>query len=158
MPLTLGAILALLSVAVAVYPFIRDRFFGASANGTADSSGKESGGKTPEHADALESIYDAIRTLQLERELGNIPEGLYREQFNGYRMQAALILRQRDGVRGGEKDLSLEEEIKLARTGLYNPSSGGFACSNCTRPVPAGNDNCPECGVGGALAIRAFRE
>ena len=152
MAIILGAILALLSVAVAVYPFLQRRFFGTSASGLRDASGKEGGGETPVLSDDLESIYDAIRTLQLERELGNIPEGLYREQLNGYRMQAALVLRDRDGFRSGDTDPSLtdpslEEEIKLARAGLYSPSGGGIACSNCARPVPAGNDNCPECGV-----------
>ena len=171
MAITLGAILALLSVAVAVYPFLQRRFFGPSANETPEASGEAGGGETPEPSDGLASIYDAIRTLQLERELGNIPEGLYREQLNGYRMQAALVLRERDGLRSGNPDpslpdpsltdpslpdpslpdpslpdSSLEEEIKLARAGLYSPG-GGFSCSNCARPIPAGNDNCPECGV-----------
>ena len=187
MAITLGAILALLSVAVAVYPFLQRRFFGPSANETPEASGEAGGGETPEPSDGLASIYDAIRTLQLERELGNIPEGLYREQLNGYRMQAALVLRERDGLRtrpcrnpslpdpslpdpslpdpslpdpslpdpslpdpslpdSSLPDSSLEEEIKLARAGLYSPG-GGFSCSNCARPIPAGNDNCPECGV-----------
>ncbi len=160
MAITLGAILALLSVAVAVYPFLQRRFFGTSASEMRDAfseevgreGGVEGGAKTPEPSDGLQSIYDAIRTLQLERELGNIPEGLYREQLNGYRMQAALVLRERDAFRSGNPDPSLpdpslEEEIKLARAGLYSPSGGGFACTNCARPIPAGNENCPECGV-----------
>ena len=151
MALTIGAILALLGVAVAVYPFLRHRFLApapredevAAEAGRTGNSLPDSG----ELADELETIYAAIGTLQLERQLGNIPEGLYREQLNGYRRQAARLLRQREREQAGNEDWALEEEIKVARAGLYRPQEGGDSCPNCGRPVPPGADSCSECGV-----------
>ena len=54
--------------------------------------------------DELAEIYRAINTLRLERQLGNIPEGLYREQLNGYRLRAAQVLRIRELVPGRGED------------------------------------------------------
>ena len=111
MAITIGAILALLSIAVAVYPFVRHRlgFANAANNPATDKAADAADGE-------LEAVYAAIRTLQLERELGNIPEGLYREQLDGYRLQAALILRERQ--QSLDAETSLEEEIRLARATL----------------------------------------
>lgn len=125
MALIIGTILALLSIAVAVYPFVRHRAgatedahtpaAGASRpNGTADSAGPD----TP----ALDSIYAAIHTLQLERELGNIPEGLYREQLDDYRRQAAVALREQALAQTAGSDRALEEEIRAARAALGRDS------------------------------------
>ncbi len=118
MALIIGTILALLSIAVAVYPFVRHRSgapgdantpkVGASRpRGTADTDGPD--------APALDSIYAAIHTLQLERELGNVPEGLYREQLDDYRRQAAVALREQALAQAAGSDRALEEEIRAAR-------------------------------------------
>lgn len=125
MALVIGTVLALLSVAAAVYPFARRRLgWDKSDNAAAD---RAVGVETGEEADtaALADIYAAIRTLQLERELGSIPEELYREQLADYRIQAALALRrqeQAEGVPGmaaaAPGDEELEREIRAARAGL----------------------------------------
>ena len=130
MALVIGTVLALLSVAVAVYPFARrrlgwDKAGNAAAAGAAEKS-PESGSDTASLAD----IYAAIRTLQLERELGSIPEQLYREQLNDYRIQAALALRQQEQAAGSPGiepaalgDAELEIEIQAARAGLRRSDS-----------------------------------
>ena len=132
MALVIGAVLALLSVAVAVYPFVRRRLGWDKAADTAgDAAGALAEDGTPGIAAgadtaSLEDIYAAIRTLQLERELGSIPEGLYREQLKDYRIQAALALRRQeepaaDGSgmeRAAQEDDVLEREIRAARVGL----------------------------------------
>lgn len=125
MALIIGTVLALLSVAVAVYPFARRRLgWDKSGNAAAD---RAVGVETGEGADtaALADIYAAIRTLQLERELGSIPEELYREQLADYRIQAALALRRQEQAAGGpgmapaaHGDEELEREIRAARAGL----------------------------------------
>ena len=128
---------------MAVYPFIGRRFFAR----------REDPGPPPEQEslDAqLDAIYDALRTLQLERELGNIPEGLYREQLAAYRLQAALLLREQDRGRAAEEnpeDWALEEEIRVARAGFYGLGRETAPCPNCARPAPAGAARCAECGV-----------
>ncbi len=138
MAVVIGAILALLAIAVAVFPFVRGRFFSEPASPPTEDGAAESAGEASVEEDELAAIYQAIATLRLERELGNIPEGLYREQLNGYRLQAAVALRKREanlresassgrGPEGGTSEAAenwaLEEEIKVARSGLYGGSN-----------------------------------
>ena len=142
MALIIGTILALFSLGVAVYPFLRRRRDGRDRAGSApvdrDGLPATAAGDATAGPDSIDSVYDAIRTLQLERELGNIPEGLYREQLADYRRQAALALRQQamaqvqapaeapdteqDTEPDDEEDAALEEEIRLARAGLESAS------------------------------------
>ena len=134
MAVIIGAILSLLAIAVAAYPFLRGRFFSEAASPDPEDGAIESAGEASVAEDELAAIYQAIATLRLERELGNIPVGLYREQLNGYRLQAAVALRKRDanlrdsassgrGPEGGTseaaEDWALEEEVRVARSGLY---------------------------------------
>ena len=119
MALTIGAILALLGIAVAAFPFIRHRFFGQPETDESATADGEMGEPAAMAPDELDAIYQAIRTLQLERELGNIPEGLYREQLNGYRIAAARLLRDLEQQSANADDWALEEEIRVARSGLY---------------------------------------
>ena len=137
MALIIGTILALLSLGVAVYPFARrrlgmDKAARAAAAGGTDSSETETAAG-PDTA-ALADIYAAIRTLQLERELGRIPEGLYQEQLNDYRRQAALALRRQEQEQqaaaaptGRDADAVLESEIQAARAGLRRAAADAGA-------------------------------
>ena len=130
MALIIGTILALLSLGVAVYPFARRRLGmdkaarAAAAGGMAGAETETETAAGPDTA-SLADIYAAIRTLQLERELGRIPEGLYQEQLNDYRLQAALALRRQEQEQqsaaapaGRDADAALEAEIQAARAGL----------------------------------------
>lgn len=130
MALVIGTVLALLSVAVAVYPFARRRLGWDKSDNAAAAAA--AGVETAAEADtaSLADLYAAIRTLQLERELGSIPEELYREQLADYRIQAALALRQQEQAAGGPGiepaalgDDELEIEIRAARAGLRRPDS-----------------------------------
>ena len=134
MALVIGTVLALLSVAVAVYPFARRRLGWDKADNAAAAAGAAE--KSPESAAdtaSLADLYAAIRTLQLERELGSIPEQLYQEQLNDYRIQAALALRQQEQAAGGlvttpaSGDAELEREIRAARASLRRPDSDAAA-------------------------------
>lgn len=135
MALIIGTVLALLSVAVAVYPFARRRLGWDKAGSAAADRAVEV--ETGEGADtaALADIYAAIRTLQLERELGSVPEELYREQLEDYRIQAALALRRQEQAAGGPGmaaapapgDEELEREIRAARAGLRRAEGDGDA-------------------------------
>ena len=147
MALVIGGILALLGIAVAIYPFVRHLFFVEPADADSEDVDTGAGADAALAEDELAEIYDAIGTLRLERELGNIPEGLYREQLNGYRIRAAQALRNRESVPGNDEDWALEEEIRVARSGLYGTGEVGFHCINCGRPVLADVAECPECGT-----------
>ena len=134
MAIFIGAVLTVLSIAVIVYPFLKPR-----ASGGPRAPGED---REPEGAD-LESIYDAIRTLQLEHQLGNIPQGLYREQLDSYRVQAAVLLKQQMDAQ--DQDWSLEQEILLARASLAQLNGHAVPCPNCGAVVGAELTQCPEC-------------
>ena len=138
MAILVGAALAVFSVAIVVYPFLRPRLW---ARSDGPRAGVGLAGLD------LETIYDAIRTLQLEYQLGQIPENLYREQLQGYRPQAAAALRQRINERAGPPDWLLEQEILVARAALGGTDSGPRPCPNCRSLPGPGMAVCPECGA-----------
>ena len=135
MGLVVGAALALFSVAIVAFPFLRSRF-STWGEGPVVAAGPD--------APDLESIYEAIRILRLEHELGQVPEQLSREQLQGYRLQAATALRDRDA----DPDWVLEQEVLAARADLRGAGGVSSPCPGCgAAPVP-GVGGCPECGEG----------
>ena len=142
MAIFIGAVLALLSIAVIVYPFIQARRSGG------DTSPSGAAG-TPSHQDNegpdLESIYEAIRTLQLEHQVGNVPLGLYREQLDAYRIQAAQALKMQIETQTRDADWALEQEILVARAVLSQSNGHTARCANCGRRISAELTHCPEC-------------
>ena len=124
MAIIIGAVLSLFSIAVLLYPFFKAPRAGTMA-ATLKNDGLENGGESPQE---LESVYQAIRTLQLEHQLGRVPDGSYEDQLDAYRIEAAEILRNRalarapgkdanrdPGVSGESEEAALEREILLAR-------------------------------------------
>ena len=136
MTLLVGAVLAVFSIAIIAYPFLKSRLRAGSGDGrpSADS------------ATELGNIYDAIRTLQLEHQLGHVTDNLYREHLRDYRLQAAATLRQRMENRAGAPDWLLEQEVLAARTVLRAASGGPMPCPNCRSLPGPGLRVCPECG------------
>ena len=124
--LIVGISLALLSLAVVIYPFLASR---RNSRGPRQSNGQ------PETQAILEEIYAAIETLMLEHQLGNIPQALYQEQLLGYRLDAAAVLRQRSRAEGNDPDFLLEQEILAARSALQDPDE----------PGPVRPDSRPQC-------------
>ena len=150
MALTIGVALALLGIAVAVYPFVRHRLFPPPPENAGEAADQTDTGPLESPGYDLDAIYAAIRTLQLERELGNIPEGLFREQLNGYRIEAASLLRAMEKEQDAGEEWVLEEEIRMARAGLRPNFEAEVVCANCARPAPTEVDACPECGAAAA--------
>ncbi len=120
MAIIIGAVLSLLCIAVLFYPFFKAQRGGLVA-GTLENAGLENDGESPQE---LESVYQAIRTLQLEHQLGRVPDSSYQDQLDAYRLEAAEILRSRalakDASRDGgasaeSEEATLEREILLAR-------------------------------------------
>jgi hypothetical protein len=137
MGLVLGAALALFSVAIVAFPFLKSRLRNWG-EGPVVAAGQE--------APEIESIYEAIRILRLEHELGQVPDQLYREQLQGYRLQAATALRQRVKEREGDPEWALEQEVLAARTALRGAGGVSRPCPSCgAAPLPGGG-SCPECG------------
>ena len=101
-----GALLAVLAIGVILYPFWKRRF-------RQPSPGLR---KQTEHlAEDGTAIYEEIRTLQLEYQLGAIDEVDYQTRLRSSRLRAAAALRDRDLLEQG-LDLALEDEIRAARS------------------------------------------
>jgi hypothetical protein len=151
MAIFIGALLTLLSIGVVLYPFLKP---GAASRQSTPSPGPNS--ESPDEGSELEAIYEAIQTLHLEHQLGNVPQGLYREQLGAYRRQAALVLRRQMELPGQDEDRVLEQEIMLARASLpflpSGPATGlpigsTASCPNCGATFGAGLARCPQCSV-----------
>lgn len=110
MALAFSALLAVLVIAIVAIPFFR--------------TPKKSDTFNPQDAEALrsqrESIYQALQTLRLERELGQVDDREYQRQLREYRRQAAIALRQQEQVEGDLDELEalLEDEVLAARSRL----------------------------------------
>jgi hypothetical protein len=137
MTLIVGAVLALFSLAIVAYPFLKSRLRVVDFH--------ESPAVTATAPPELEPVYDAISTLQLEYQLGKIPENLYQEQLMAYRLQAATLLRQRFQENAGAPEWMLEQEVLLSRAALREPQGGPRSCPNCRSLVSPELAVCPEC-------------
>ena len=132
----IAGVLGTLSVAVLVFPFLKSR----ARDGAEDLVDAWSSTE-PE----LGAIYDAIRTLQLEHQLGKMPEAVYQEQLEAYRLQAAVLLRQQSDVGANNADRALEQEILAVRTEINGSNGGAASCPECNSIVGEGLLRCPEC-------------
>ena len=105
MVIIIGAVLCLFSIAILLYPFFKV----PRAGSVAATLGND--GESPQE---LESVYQAIRTLQLEHQLGRVPDGSYEDQLDAYRLEAAEILRSRALAKDANRDPSVSEESEEA--------------------------------------------
>ncbi len=133
-----GAGLALFSIGVVAYSFLKSR---PTLQSTVQDLAP--GSQNSE----IEAIYDAIRTLDLEHRLGNIPEALYREQMLAYRLNAANILRQQAARQLTTQELQLEEEVLKAREERAQPSESGRVCPSCQTATSLAAISCSRCGA-----------
>ena len=151
-----GAVLAVFSLVMVTHSFFR---------GSSTSSGRAQSSLTPPPAGddsvGLDSIYDSIDTLELEYQLGNLPEDQYREQLRAYRLEAAAAIRAQLEQGAAPPELLLEQEVIAARAemrsaqtsddGVPGPAGGWRACPKCDAPVPSAlgtsGGSCPHCGA-----------
>jgi hypothetical protein len=133
----LGALLAVFSFAVVCYTFLNGRQpMTAAAESTAATDNQ-----------ALEDIFDAINTLDLEFQLGRMAQEDFQTQFQAYRVQAASVLRDQLEAGRGDPAWLLEQEILLARGDQASADGRAVACPNCSAAVLEGDLTCPHCGT-----------
>ena len=132
-----GALMAVFSIAVVAYPILKSRLRAGPGDGPPDV----------DSATDLGNIYDSIRTLQLEYQLGQVPDNLYREYLRGYRLQAAATLRRRMEEEARAPDWLFEQEVLAARAVLRATKGGPRPCPNCRSLTNPGLRVCPECGA-----------
>ncbi len=97
MQLALAIAVALFALSVVAWPLA----IGARRN-RADTAADFEPANT--NRAALETVYEAIRTLQVEHDLGRVTDVDFQEQLNEYRRQAALILRDMEREKGETPD------------------------------------------------------
>ena len=133
-----GAVLAVFSIFLVGYSFVRkDRRELAADEGV-----------PPESDDpALSDIFDAINTLELEFQLGRMPEADFQTQFQAYRVQAATVLRDQLEAGRGDPTWVLEQEVLLARDALESANGKTMLCPDCSAVVSESSANCPQCGA-----------
>jgi len=91
-----------------------------------------------------------LRDAEYEYAMGKLGEEDYqalRQEISAEALAAIqadeVESRRGSGVFEGPTDVELEEEIAAVRSRL----SGGFFCSNCGHPNPAGSRFCGDCGT-----------
>ena len=114
----------------------------------------------------LDSIYDSINTLELEYQLGNLPERQYREQLRAYRLEAATVIKAQLEQGAAPPELLLEQEVMASRAQIRSAQPADEtgsalaeewqACPQCDAPIPSADSgaalgladgSCPHCGA-----------
>lgn len=106
MAILFSVVLIVLSACVVIYPFLRRR------NPAADDGVTQDAG-APDRE--MGSLLEDMRILRLDHQSGNIPDGLYQEQLQAYRLQAAIHLRRQAQAQPGGADRELEQEVLILR-------------------------------------------
>ena len=137
-----GAALAVFSIFLVGYSLVRGHW-PQPATGESALPGSDD--------PALGDIFDAIRTLELEYQLGRLPEEEFQAQFQAYRIQAATVLRDQLDAGRGDPAWVLEQEILLARSSQESAQESAtgraITCPDCSAAVPQSTGNCPQCGA-----------
>ena len=142
MSVLIGALLAILVIGVVLYPFLRVRLGLGRAPGSGDRPGSDGGGARGTFRP--EDVYEAIRTLQLEYELGGVEEAEYQERLRAYRIEAATALKDQDQAER-EADQLLEQQVRALRgsvdghqTSVWEDGVEGARRAGPARDIPAG--------------------
>ena len=119
MPVLMGALLALLVVVVVLYPFVKQRLDASASPG----SPFEPSESPRTWQLRRQEIYDSIRSLELEYELGGVEEADYRESLRAYRVQAAALVREQEAA---ERELErlVELEVRALRDAAPEEGEG----------------------------------
>ena len=158
---TIFAILVGLALAVFSLVMVSYSFFRGSSAEPGQPQSSPASVSAGDDSVGLDSIYDSIGTLELEYQLGNLPEDQYHQQLQAYRLEAAEVIKAQLERGEAPPDLLLEQEVMAARAELRStesaegprpePVEGWQACPQCDAPVPAAPGqsvgSCPHCGA-----------
>ena len=139
----LGVGLAAFSVILVGYSFLRK----SGRESAVPAAPQETNGPpVPEAVEALgiDSVFEAINTLELEYQLGNIPEAQYQELLAAYRIEAAAALKTMLESGNAGPAWALEREVLEAGASVRQTSP---RCPECGSLLSRYDDTCPECGV-----------
>ena len=139
----LGVGLAAFSVILVGYSFLRRN---GRESPVPAALQERNGALVPEAVETpgIDSVFEAINTLDLEYQLGNIPEAQYQEQLEAYRIEAAAALKAMLESGNAGPAWALEREVLEAGASARQTTP---RCPECGGPLSRYDDACPECGV-----------
>ena len=107
MELLIGAVLAVLALAVVARPFLRRTT--AAVDGAPDPA--------QDTRSEREALYREMAALEMEHEMGQIDSEEYEERLQEHRLQAAALLQAQEAheAEAASLDRALEERIREAR-------------------------------------------
>ncbi len=104
-----------------------------------------------------EDVYEAIKEMDFDYGMGKISEDDYNELKSQYKAKAVEIIKDLDGVGGGDDvDKAIEREIQELRKKKPSKRKGGKEkgaglkinfCPQCGRKVAPNDNFCQACGV-----------
>ena len=134
----LGFLLALVSIALLALPFLRQMHTASGSSSSLDS--------LKDVQWQYQQVYDEIKTLILDYELGNVPPEEYSEKLGAYRLQAASLLRQQEELLHEVEDLEDEIEDKvLALRVSWGTVKQVTICGECGGERDVNAALCPRC-------------
>ena len=140
----LGLLLALASIALLAWPILKRR---AQADYTPSSPFDS----LSEAQRQRQQVYDEIKTLTLDRDLGHVPSQEYSDRLGAYRLRAASLLRQQERLSQGLSRLTREiEDEVLALRMSWGTVQSVTVCGECGGERDAEASLCPRCESPGA--------
>jgi hypothetical protein len=133
----LGFLLALASIAFLTRPFLR---------GVQHNSESPSLDSLKDVQWQHQQVYDEIKTLILDYDLGNVPVAEYNERLVAYRLQAANLLQQEDQFLHELEYLGNgTEDAVLALRMSWGTVNSVTTCINCGGDMDINSALCPRC-------------
>lgn len=90
-------------------------------------------------------VYEEIRTLQLEHDLGHVGEEEYELRLRAFKLRAALLLREHRRV--DEELERLGQEVEREVLASRSLREKAVLCLGCQGDLIPGAPRCPTCGL-----------
>lgn len=97
-----------------------------------------------------DAIYQAIRELRFDFEVGKVSETDYNIFDTQLKAQAVAVLKDLDALQGAEADPELDARLEAEIAVLRQVNGHGPAAGGSRQPAPAGDvpvNFCPQCGT-----------
>ena len=138
MPFFLGLVFAFVAILVLAWPILRRGHSAHAPAAPPDAVG--------EVAQRRARIYEDIKTLALDYELGNVPAEEYSAKLAAFRLEAARALRDQEQLQQTQARLEddLENQVLELRRS-WGSVTETMLCEVCGREVGASAALCPRC-------------
>lgn len=142
----IGLLLTLVAIALLARPILRQNRTASGSSSFLDSQGDSRGDTLKGVQWQHQQVYDEIKTLILDYELGNVPPEEYNEKLGDYRLQAASLLRQQELLLHETRYLVDEmEDGVLALRISWGTVKEVTICSECGGERDLNAALCPRC-------------